>query len=1420
MQFREYFLSQFDRHLSTGIIEFGKKLSNTQTDVFLVMARKAACFVECLEELSLTKLQGQVVTDRVLDMDSSWLKGKDVVIVDDAIVSGTTIYEVIKQLTSAGVARIRVVVICTNIDWFVPSLLDDDNGKSYLEEPYMQLKNEECIQVCASIVTALSIFPRPYSVDFPMYKNTRISETVFAQVLTHFLWESDDISTAIQSENDIVSLTLTPNETFIANLDTALGFSFSKLVICKIRLYGLLIENERVPYSKSRNRHNRSARRVYNLKVLPIVILKPIHTQDVNAIFETIAGSLAEDGELLIRNFTSTASRLRLIQHIVANYLGRLWIDSITHLTDSKISLVQDDRSINFLYPPHLLPVIHGILAQQEPMFKVVNYLENAAPFDPTPEYKSVIHGDNLISITAKLTEPFIHLYHDKELISRQLVKTHGKQVFDRPEYKSIVTRLKKGFPITFLDNLIENVAGKYDHKKLVSLFLDKSIDLGIVVPITGERNGVFFRAYRHGEDVVFGEAEEKLCAVMLKSFLEQSGREDLLHFWTEKLFVLFVKIGVQKKFLKEFIYDNPPKEVVRILSVKNYLFGQVAKEQILDPTQNVVEPVYLNEDQKSQWLTNILVEKRILTNITSKSGPRYRLNDTDASDYQTSSILEAENIGDIFGKLYANRRNKTKPSLEENDLVMLTSCLNPNDIAASMAAELFIFKNKWSNYRSGVIKDVVHEERLYEVASSIRHGNILWTAINSGQKKFRDYRDKSGHQLINDIGEQFQERIYQRGWLQFWSKNLDWDDSSIPTQLKELIANQAIWLFRTNIYMRCLELLLYAMMKLSGRTDKILQAKDAELQTLKDNLANIKRKVKALKAETPIDQNKIDVLNAQEDPHDKHIRRLSDEIAELNSTQTQIPSEIKELQAKIDVYSTTDEDINAFVTSVFTTCESKSLSVFQEQKLINQTIRRLDDCSLQTKLLLEQVDLIVTPFGKVEQSFDYSNVLYIQAICKDHKQKIHFETFISNELLEFEKEVFRFKARTGIPSFFLVPSHKNVAENSFIVLGRGMNSKQRLIHFAVKLFEKWKFDPALKMLFLPDLSTECAFNIQVKNNNNIKSGYFYDRLFKLIPQIDEAVSFTVGGLSSNISTEVVDDVIRDSDGYFEVAVNEKGQQETQANLKGLIISKAEKDMDIGIITIVPPELAAIKEILKNISQANGTKTHRKYFTGFLDGESKIQHRVVVTQQLIQGNESVISAYKDMVEEFNPKLMILFGIAGSISKDVKLCDVVIVNEVIAYDRRKETGKTFRRGSTYRASAIVAQFINSFFNEFGEKPRFTSAPGSTATEFMADAGPLGSGNAVIGDPFSEIKKWLLDFNSKTCAVETEAVGFANADWEEGLKKITNMVGALVIRGISDHADFDKDDKWRKIASQNAALVLVEFVKILPPIQQFL
>jgi hypothetical protein len=88
---RESFLSCFSTCHRREIVEFGKRLRKVDADYLIFMARKSVCFYESLAALKLTELRGILVSDRVLDMDLSWLKGKRVALIDDAVIYGSTL---------------------------------------------------------------------------------------------------------------------------------------------------------------------------------------------------------------------------------------------------------------------------------------------------------------------------------------------------------------------------------------------------------------------------------------------------------------------------------------------------------------------------------------------------------------------------------------------------------------------------------------------------------------------------------------------------------------------------------------------------------------------------------------------------------------------------------------------------------------------------------------------------------------------------------------------------------------------------------------------------------------------------------------------------------------------------------------------------------------------------------------------------------------------------------------------------------------------------------------------------------------------------------------------------------------------------------------------------------------------------------
>lgn len=69
-------LNCFDSKTQKQLLDFCTRVSKIQADVFILMARKASCFYNCLEELGLIHFDGYVTSERILDMNCEWLRGK------------------------------------------------------------------------------------------------------------------------------------------------------------------------------------------------------------------------------------------------------------------------------------------------------------------------------------------------------------------------------------------------------------------------------------------------------------------------------------------------------------------------------------------------------------------------------------------------------------------------------------------------------------------------------------------------------------------------------------------------------------------------------------------------------------------------------------------------------------------------------------------------------------------------------------------------------------------------------------------------------------------------------------------------------------------------------------------------------------------------------------------------------------------------------------------------------------------------------------------------------------------------------------------------------------------------------------------------------------------------------------------------
>ncbi|GIE86232.1 5'-methylthioadenosine/S-adenosylhomocysteine nucleosidase family protein [Actinoplanes regularis] len=247
---------------------------------------------------------------------------------------------------------------------------------------------------------------------------------------------------------------------------------------------------------------------------------------------------------------------------------------------------------------------------------------------------------------------------------------------------------------------------------------------------------------------------------------------------------------------------------------------------------------------------------------------------------------------------------------------------------------------------------------------------------------------------------------------------------------------------------------------------------------------------------------------------------------------------------------------------------------------------------------------------------------------------------------------------------------------------------------------------------------------------------------------------------------------------------------------------------DIGVLTVLEQETRAVVAALQGLS---GYRTvllpsgATAYEAELTTPDGRVL-RIAAMQILSPGLTAAALDHRTLVERYSPEVILLVGIAGGVSDRLRIGDVVIADEIISYDARKETPDgTRRRGRAQTVAAPLGRRLNTFRTAAGSD--FTGPDG---VPFRLHVGPIGSGNAVVADAQSEIRTWLHTFHDKVLAVETEAAGVAEAFHDQ-----RGPYGWLTIRGISDLADTRKprDDAFHDLASRHAATVMIELAAYL-------
>nr|HEX4316260.1 hypothetical protein [Kofleriaceae bacterium] len=279
---------------------------------------------------------------------------------------------------------------------------------------------------------------------------------------------------------------------------------------------------------------------------------------------------------------------------------------------------------------------------------------------------------------------------------------------------------------------------------------------------------------------------------------------------------------------------------------------------------------------------------------------------------------------------------------------------------------------------------------------------------------------------------------------------------------------------------------------------------------------------------------------------------------------------------------------------------------------------------------------------------------------------------------------------------------------------------------------------------------------------------------------------------------------------------------------------------DVGVLTIKDEEFEAVLDVFSDESELyEGPKSKRHYNLRTADAGKEKTYRIAIVRHVEQGTGDAQTTARDMIEDLDPKLILVVGIAGGRpTVDFTLGDVILSMRVHDYTVRSSSpdkddayalaggpiaGEIQKGVANLRArQADLGDWTGglparppvdpdalrlkgppdwqndirtSIQHHFRESPR--SSP-------LFRAGVIGSSDDLIKDP--EILIAWLSTARNLLAVEMEAAGV--------YRGARDRCAMLAIRGISDIVGLERDERWTKYASCSAAAFARAYLRTTP------
>jgi nucleoside phosphorylase/glycosyltransferase involved in cell wall biosynthesis len=213
-------------------------------------------------------------------------------------------------------------------------------------------------------------------------------------------------------------------------------------------------------------------------------------------------------------------------------------------------------------------------------------------------------------------------------------------------------------------------------------------------------------------------------------------------------------------------------------------------------------------------------------------------------------------------------------------------------------------------------------------------------------------------------------------------------------------------------------------------------------------------------------------------------------------------------------------------------------------------------------------------------------------------------------------------------------------------------------------------------------------------------------------------------------------------------------------------------------------------------------RSNRLYYRGTLKGRPETTISVLPLQY--QGNLGAAVSATNMLRDLDPDCVLLVGVAGGISHELELGDVVVANSVIHYEpaRLDESKVSPRFKVIYNTPPEFTALVRKVFND-PLKAQVVQQD-NRAEPFRVFIGTIASGEKIFLS-HSQFNKVFKDW-ARVSAVEMEGAGVA-----EAIVNYSKVVPFTIIRGIGDKLGKSKDDGGLNIARLSANTVAIRLAE---------